>query len=219
MRIFHGENIIASRSSFLKCKEEAIKNGLQPVYFDFQQLTLADLATSVGSYSLLGGVNAVFIENFYSLRKTGSLKKDVVAYLESHTDAEIYLWESKDVSSQLKNYSSEIILFFKLPTQLFVFLDTFSPQILLPVLENIAPEQLLSLIAKQIQKLIQVKTNQFTGPSWQMKKLLHQSEKYSLPCLLGLHDKLVKIDQAQKNSSSPQSLSSALELWTLRAVQ
>ena len=219
MRILHGENIVASRAVYLGIKETAPKKGLQPQTWDGQEITLADLATAVNSVSLLGGVNALFIENFFSLRKTGAVKKDVTAFLLEHSDSETYLWESKDVSTQLRDFPPQIITLFKLPTQIFQFLDTFSPSLLPPVLENTAPEQLLALLAKQIQKLIQAKSGQLEGPDWQVKKILRQAEKYSLSRIVLLHDSLVKIDLKQKTSSSPHTLSSALELWALKAVQ
>lgn len=217
MLIFHGDNQVASRQDFLKVKDAALKSGKQIINLSGGKLTLSELASSVETVSLLGSVNAVFVDDFFSRRQSNE-KKEIVSYLQSSL-GDIFLWESKDQSAQLKSFSPTVIKKFDLPKYIFQFLDTLSLSTLHLALSTISPEQILALLAGHIHKLILAKEEVGDFPSWQLAKLRSQSSKFSLDQLSTFNFQLLTIDYKLKTSALPYDLSTALELWTLKLTR
>ena len=119
MTILHGDNQIASRNQFLTAKQEAAKHGLNIVDLSGDNLQVEQLIQATESKSLFGSANAVFIENLFSSRPSAT-KKQIIEYLIKCSNKQILIWESKDVSTQLKDMPS---LRFDLPKHIFKFLD------------------------------------------------------------------------------------------------
>ncbi len=214
MIIFHGDNQLASRQAFLHIKEQKRLSGNHNLDLSGTSLTLTDLATASQAVSLLGNVNSVFIEEFFA-RRLSNEKKLLTDYLLKHSDLNIYLWESKDQSTQLKSFPLTISQKFSLPKYLFQFLDTFSHSDLRRSLASASPEQILALLAGHLHKLILVKDGVADLPSWQLAKLKSQAAKYSINQLLTMTSELLSLDYRLKTSFLPYDLSAALELWVL----
>jgi|GEM_PF-3501703 len=213
MNIFHGDNRLASRQAFIEIKSQCRKEGFQVNDLNGSTLIYSDLIKATESISLLGTINAVFIEDFFS-RKTSNEKKLITEYLTNHLENPIYILETKDQSLQLKSFSEKVVKKFSLPKHLYSFLDTFSLDGLELALLSSAPEQILVLLSTHVHNLIMVKENCSDLPSWQKSKLIAQAGGYSLKHLISFNKLLLEIDFKQKNSLLPYPLSTALELWT-----
>jgi len=218
MIILHGDNQIASRQAFLALKQQAISAGKQVQEYSGDSLSLPQLVTAVESVSLFGTVNAVFVDGLFS-RRPSNEKKTLIAYLSDHPKADISVWEHKDVAAQVKTFAPASVRKFDLPKYLFVFLEHFTLPGLKQALTGSSPEQVFSLIVRQVRSLIMVKDNAGNLPAWQAGKLKSQAAGYSTEKLISLYRKLLAIDRAQKTSASPYGMETALELWVVEALQ
>ena len=216
MQIIHGDNQIASRAHYLGLKKKAESAGQQVVTLSGDSLTLSELVNSSSSTSLLGTEIIVFIEGLFS-RRPSNEKKALLSFLELHLDVQIYTWDDKDLSTQVKNYPVKNVTKFDLPKYVFQFIDTFSLPLFHKSLESSEPEMILGMLAKRISELMIVKTNPGHFPSWLSTKLKQQASKLSDDKLTLLSQQLLDIDYAQKTSTSPLNLKSSLEVWLVRA--
>ncbi len=180
MLILHGDNQIASRQALLTAKE-----GRPILEFMGSNLSLDQLVNAVETNSLFGQANTVVIEGIFSQR-VSSNKKSITEYLESHQDSDIIVWESKDISSQVKNFKN--IQKFDLPKYIFSFLDNPTIPGLHQVLQTMPPEQILASLATRAYKRVNTKWLQ----------------------------ELLVIDYKLKTGALPYDLTTALELWVAK---
>lgn len=210
MIIIHGDDILNSRSFYLSIKKDPY------IELNGNDLTLTVLKQNLGSTSLFGEIPVLIIENFFS-RRTSTEKTKIIDFLLSD-NYQIIFYDSKDISPQLKKFKPDVIKIFDLPKYLFRFLDTFSSDLLSKTLETLEPEIVLASLAKHLHNLILVKTGSLDLPGWQVQKFQSQASKYSLPKLINLNSLLLAVDLAQKTSTSPLSLSQALDLWCAKTI-
>lgn len=177
MLILHGDNQVASRQALLAAKE-----GRPILEFTGSDISLDKLVNAVETNSLFGQANTAVIEGIFSQRVSAN-KKTIVEYLESHQDSDILIWESKDVSSQIKNFKN--IQKFDLPKYIFGFLDNPTISGLHQVLQTMPPEQILASLATRAYKRANTKWLQ----------------------------ELLTLDYQLKTGSRPYDLTTALELW------
>jgi len=211
MLIIHGDNIIASREFFLIQKKSILSDVLE---LNGQELSYSRLVQALTTPNLFGEYPVIFIENFFS-RRPSNEKKQIIEYLKGLTQ-NIYIYESKDVSLQLKSFDSKNIKNFRHPKYIYSFLETLSLSDLKSCLSVDPPELIIGALAKHLHNLILIKENQGSLPDWQAAKLKSQAHKYSQEKLCQLSQSLLEIDYKQKTSASPQNLASALELWTIK---
>ncbi len=214
MIILHGENQVPSRQQLLEVKHQAVKAGKQLVELEGDS-SMDQIRAVVESNSLFGSSNLVIIENLFSSRPS-NLKKAVGEYLLRHTEAEIVIWEGKDVSTKIKDFDPRLVRRFDLPKYVFKFLEDLSLTNLQLSLHTAAPEQILALLASHLHKLILVKEGVANLPSWQLGKLKYQVTKFSVQQLQDLIAQLLDIDYAQKTSSLAYDLATALEIFVIR---
>ena len=177
MLILHGDNQVASRQALLAAKE-----GKPILEFMGSDLTLDHLVNAVETNSLFGQANTVIIEGIFSQRPSTN-KKAAVEYLEAHPDADIIIWEGKDVTTQLKNFKS--VQKYDFPKYIFSFLDSPTISGLHQVLQTMPAEQILASLATRAHKR--------ANTSW-LKSLLD-------------------LDYKLKTGALPYNLAAALELW------
>lgn len=214
MIILHGDNQVDSRKQLTLIKRSAVDKGLQLVELE-ANLGLDQLVSAVESNSLFGGVNTVVIEGVLSGRPSNE-RKAVISYLIQNQDKDVILWESKDVTTKLRDFNSKNVRRFDLPRYVFKFLDELSVNTLHLALSSAAAEQILALLAGHIGRLIMAKENQLNLPSWQLSKLKSQASKFSLDQLIKLNSQLLEIDYKTKTSQLPYDLATALELYVAR---
>src|SRR3989344_5342157 len=188
MLILHGDNQIASRERFLAARQEAQKQGLNVVELSGDQINLPGLTQAVESKSLFGSANAVFIEGLFSSRPSNA-KKQIIGYLSKKLNENIIIWESKEVTAQVKDLPSTK---FDLPKYIFNFLDNPALESFHKCLEVMPVEQIFASLATRVHKAL-------LGQG-RIAKNINPRE-------------LLDLEYKQKTSSPPYDLTSALEIW------
>lgn len=175
MFILHGDNQIASREALNLSKKDALV---------INDLSLDAIRQAVESESLFGNINQVIIENIFSSRPSNG-KKQIIEYLLANQKEDILIWESKDVTAQLREFSPQIIKVFAFPKYIFSFLDRPTIPGLHQVLQTMPPEQIFASLATRAHKQVNTKWLQ----------------------------ELLDVDYKIKTGTLPYDLSTALELW------
>ena len=201
MIILHGDNQITSRDHFLYAKHEAIKQGLNIVDLSGDSLQIGQLIQAVESKSLFGPANAVFIENLLSSRPSAA-KKELIKYIEKNQAESIIIWESKDVSSQLKTIDPKLTTKYDLPKHIFAFLDNPTVSTLHLALGTAPVEQIFASLCTRLHKVL-------LGQG-------HFTRQFSNSQLAILNSQLLDIDYKLKTGSLPYDLTAALELWLVK---
>jgi hypothetical protein len=214
MLIFHGENIIESRKAFLAERQKVIAAGNQVVELSGSELTLSQLQDHLSTTSMFGDT-VIFIENFFSSRPSNN-KKSLSQYLVSQLSSNLYFWDGKDVSLQLKSFSPQFIRKFDLPQYLFRFIDSLDLDLYWKSLSSAAPEQIFALLVSRFHQLIEYKSGVGSFSPWQLSKLKPQASKYSLQFLISSYLDLLHIDYSQKTSNSVSNLQDSLALWLVK---
>lgn len=175
MLILHGDNQTASRQAYLELKKDEFVLG---------EVTVDNLRQAIESKSLFGDINQVVVENVFS-SKPSNQKKMIIEYLRDHQSDTVLIWESKDVTTQLREFEVKNIKRFDFPKYIFGFLDHPTILGLHQVLQTMSSEQILASLTTRAHKQANAK--------W----------------LNGL----LTIDYKLKTGLFPYDLSTALELW------
>jgi len=183
MIIFHGEDQIRSRQAFLAKKQNQTVRELNG-----EDSILSDVINATRGESLFGGEKTVFIENLFSSRPSAR-KSEIVNFLQENQNMDIFVWECKDVSSQLKSFPANIIQKFDLPKVIFAFMDHPTVELLHTCLKSMPVEQIFASLVTRLYK--QEKT----------KDLLT----------------LLDLDYKNKTSQLPYDLAAGLELYIMKA--
>jgi hypothetical protein len=221
MLIIHGDNQPASREQLLVLKSNETAGGKYIVELEASSLNLNSLISALNSSSLLGNTASVFIQNLFTGRP-GKNKKEIVEYLQKNPKSDIFIWEGRDITRQLKDFPQSVIRKYSLGSDLFRFLDNLNVNSLQAALSNTPAEQIFILLADRIRKLIIIKEEALNKslamnlPAWQIKKLSRQATGYTIKQLAGGLDQLTQIDFLNKTSRLPYDLGVSLELWVLR---
>ena len=203
INIVHGDNVISSRQFVLSQVKD-------PLIFEAKTLTPEVLIQSLESSGLFGASRPVLINHLPS--------KELLTIISSHAEADIYLWHHKPLSkTALKPLGPKVkITEFKLPPSIFNFLDAPSLKSLHLAVKSNPIELIFYLFSRRISQLIQIKDNPDlvkTSP-WQKQKLLAQARSWTPEQLLNWHNRLLKLDFAQKSGQDPFSLLTGFEqLW------
>lgn len=190
MLILHGDNQIASRETFITQVKLAQGDNKHIVEFAGTSFGMADLIQSVESSSLFGQTSLTILEGFFSSRPSNA-KKEITSYLSAHSDSDILIWESKDVTAQLKDFSSNVIKKFDFPKHLFQFLDNPAIPSLHQTLTSLPAEMIFASLVTRMHK-------QLMAGNYALRT------KYL--SLLDLEYKL-------KTGLLPYDLTTGLELW------
>ena len=171
MLILHGDNQVASRQALLTAKE-----GKQILEFSGSDITVNQLHHAVSTNSLFGQTNTIVIERAFA-------KKDTADYLVQNQEADIIIWEPKDVSAKVKDFKN--VQKFDLSKHIFLFLDSPSLSSLHLALST-APAEVVfaSLVTRSYKR---------TNTKWLQE--------------------LLAIDYKLKSGALPYDLATALELW------
>lgn len=230
--IIHGDDISESRIFFqdLKLKHKDF------VLFDGGKITITDLVQNIEGSALFGNAKAIFIEEFLTkLKKTNKESKEILNFINKNAKSSTFiLWESKEI---LKRYFSEfkdaVIKIFKLPINIFLFLDNLKPKDSKNLLRlfhqaldsGIKEELILFMVQRQFRLLLslchpeQVLISQIDEVSrllpWQMEKLKKQAKLFSVSDLIRIYKKLYEIEIGQKTGASSLSLTQNIDFLIL----
>lgn len=207
-RIFHGDNHPASRQAL----NQAIKTeqGREVIKLDGSKINDTDLHQALESQSLFGQEKLVVIDKF------PTKLIDILAGYQGKTP--VFIWHDKALTpAQLKKLGNFKPQLFKIPATVFTFLDQLTIASFHQAVKTNTPEQIFYLLHRRVSQLIQAKDSpqQLKLADWQVKKLTHQTHRFSLNQLLKLHSQLLDIDIAIKTGRNFLPLDRTLELWLL----
>jgi len=219
--IIHGDDILQSRIYFqeLKHKQKDL------VLFDVNKLTITELVQNIEGSGLFGSAKTIFIEEFLTkFKQTDKESKEILDFIiKNSEDANFVLWESKEILKRdLSLFKSPIVKFFKLPKNVFLFLDNLKPgnsksllNLFHQALElGIKEELILFMIQRQFRILLALSDSNSAESidelirlaPWQIGKLEKQAKSFDINSLKKNYKKLYEIELAQKTGSSPLSL-------------
>lgn len=219
IKIFHGENLVASRQALMVLVKKAKKEGMEVVVLESRKATLAEVRLALTSDSLLGRNRLLIIENLLSGQTTAEKKKIIEYLVHQPFENDLVIWEEKEIA-RLPALPGVLVEVFKASRKIFPFLESLRPdnqkQMLTQLWEAKRTEEsemIFYMLIRQIRLLLLVKSAETTGlPSWQVQKLKTQASYFSLLQLKELYQKLLEIDYLQKTSGDPYLLSSRLDL-------
>jgi len=210
--LLHGENIEASRAEYNRLKDAIYEKEL----LDGKVLDETNLTQAISSGSMFGGEKTVFIDNLFGKlgRKTTRIEKLATIIRESVTP--VVLWEDKEVGiTVLRSLGKADVKLFKIPQNIFQFLDTLTAETYNRVSEP--PELVLFLLSKRIRQLIQIR-DEVTPEGlqgWQASKLTRQAKLFTMDRLLFMYKKLLDMEFSIKNGTSPFMLKELTEQFLI----
>ena len=229
--IIHGDDISASRKYFqdLKAKQKNI------VSFDGGKITITDLVQNIEGSSLFGDTKSIFIEELFAkLKKSEKSTKEMLNFIAQNSkDSNFVLWESKEILKRdLSLFKNPTVHIFKLPKNIFLFLDNLRPgnyksllNLFRQALEvGIKEEIILFMMQRQIRLLLALCHPERSEGSideisrlapWQLGKLERQAKLFDFPKLKKIYKKLYEIELAQKTGASSLSLSQNIDILLL----
>lgn len=223
--LIHGDDTAASRSFFIDRK----KRTAAPITLEVDKITLTEVVQILSGGGLFGEEKDLFIESLLTKKKKSAELTAILTELSDHKDANIYLWEGKEIDKRtltsLKNAENRL---FKLPQSLFQFLDSLSPgnPRLLPlfhqVLETVEPEMVFFMLIRQLRLLLalsdpgddMIEEGKHLAP-WQQTKLMKQVKQFDTQTLTDAYRKLYEIDLAAKTGALAIPLTASIDIWLL----
>lgn len=226
--IIHGDDTVASRKFFLELRQK-IDN---PFSFEGERLSLSDLIQIFEGAALFAQHKEIFIENFFSKRKSVKEVDEIVNLVQENLKvAQVYFWEGKELSkTQLPFFKNSIIKTFKHPQALFLFLDAIKPNngrslitLFHKALENSEKEIIFYMLVRQFRLLLALSDPSTGGQidevkrlaPWQKSKMQKQAKLFSQERLKELYKKLYEIDLAQKTGALNLSLEQAIDMFLI----
>lgn len=231
--IIHGDDISASRKFFqeLKYKQQSL------VLFDGSKITITDLVQNVEGSTLFQGStlssSAIFIEDLLTkAKKIDRDSKEILDFIAKNSKSSAFiLWESKEIQKRdLGLFKDAKIHIFKLPKNIFLFLDELTPgnsksllNLFHQALDSGIKEELISfMIQRQFRLLLALSD---PGNSqidelvrllpWQLGRLQRQAKLFSVSDLIRIYKKLYQIEIAQKTGASSLSLTQNIDFLLL----
>jgi len=222
--VIHGEDLSSSRQYYLDQKEKS-KNKVE---FLGTKLSLAELMQSMSGGSLFNDEKSIFIENLLGNKKTSDTKEIIDYIKQNHKDFDIYFWENTELSKTIiSQFKTQTIKLFKLPQNLFTFLDSIKPKnkknpvAFHKALENSNEELISYLLVRQFRLMLSLflEKNDIDEVKrlapWQKDKIKSQANLFKDEILIKSLKDLHKIDYLQKSGLSNLSLIQAIDIFLL----
>jgi len=223
MIILHGENTVLSRLKLQeKTNEFHQKNNGEIINLSAEQISLTDLKQALDSISLLNDQRLIVLENLFSGRKT-SHKEKIIDYLKNNQPDNLITWDGKKIDGRTISSFNAQVISFDIPSSVFKFLDSLIPgneknilSLFHQTIKEMPTEMLFFMLAKHWRLLIIAHDLGPQGlkgmPSWRQTKITEQAQRFKLPKLLLIYEKMLKIDYQQKTGKTPLSLICQLDL-------
>lgn len=227
--VIHGDDIAESRSYFLdlKSKEKDF------ISLDGGKTTIADLIQNIEGSGLFSDTKIIFIEEFLTKRKKADkdVKEILNFILKNSKDSTFVLWESKEIlKRELSLFKDAAVKIFKLPKNIFLFLDNLKPNNAKNLLNlfhqaldsGIKEELILFMLQRQFRILLALSDHGEESieevtrlAPWQMSKLEMQCKSFNIQKLKDIYKKLYEIEIGQKTGSLSLSLTQAIDFLLL----
>lgn len=229
LTLIHGDDIAASRNFLINLKE---KYKDIPI-LDGMSVSITDLTQILEGGGLFNEEKIVFIENFFTKKKTTSEYKSILNFLKSiSSSADVIVWEAKLIENSVINQlKGSTVRVFKLPQSLFAFLDGIKPgngkqlvQQFHDALVNSNEDAIFYMLIRQFRFLLafnekfnleltleEVKRMQ----DWQKTKIQRQAKLFSSVKLIQTYRNLLAVEKAYKTGGLPSSLSNSIDILLL----
>lgn len=227
--IIHGDDISQSRSYFqdLKKKQKNI------VSFS-SQITITDIVQNIEGSGLFSDTKNIVIEDFLTkLKKADGNAKQIINFIiKNSQEFNFALWESKEIlKKDLLQFKNAEIKNFKLPKNIFLFLDNLKPNNSKSLINlfhqaldsGIKEELILFMTQRQMRLLLAIPDSQndklieelIRIAPWQMEKLERQAKLFNKDNLKKIYKKLYEIEIAQKTGALSLSLVQTIDFLLL----
>lgn len=228
--IIHGNDISKSRDYFQELKQKH----KDFILFDGNKTTITDLVQNIEGSGLFGNTKTIFIEEFLTkLKKTNKESKEILDFIVKNIKSSTFiLWESKEILKRdLSLFKDADVKFFKLPKNIFLFLDNLRPNNSKNLLNlfhealnsGIKEELILFMLQRQFRLLLALSDPGNDSPidelvrlaPWQMGKLERQAKLFDQSSLKKIYKKLYEIEIGQKTGSLSLSLTQSIDFLLL----
>ncbi|NCN06287.1 MAG: hypothetical protein GW946_00395 [Candidatus Pacebacteria bacterium] len=224
MKIIHGSHEVHAHQALLLQLKQATTLGQVVKRLQAKTCSLADLELQLGEQDLFQKQKLIVLEQLHSLPKSAR-KTDLISYLQSHQDANVLLFEQKDLTaSELKKFLQAESQHFPTSSTLFKWLDCLGNkhqqkqalEYLTQAKQTDGIGFCFAMLARQVRLLLQVKDGRvIAGPPFVQAKLKKQAGQFTLTALLQLHQQLLEIDYQSKTNTSVLNTEQQLDLLTL----
>lgn len=221
LRIFHGDNTVASRAELNRTIDSAKTKGVQDVVrLQGKKISLNQLVQACETGSLFGTDRLIVIENLHANPSKTTLKQ-LTEYLSAINQQSelILLWANKTLTpGQLKGLANFTPQIFKISPVVFKLCDSLGtpPTSSLPLLKQAvqadSAEFVLAMLSRQVRLLLQTTDPNFKMAPWQIGKLKQQFQHIGESRIVDMHTKLAQIDWRIKSGQSAHGLEGELEL-------
>ncbi|MCL2110452.1 hypothetical protein FWH30_02640 [Microgenomates group bacterium] len=219
--ILHGENTdqIGGRSQGIIAGYVA-KGFMVKRLDDWGKMTGEKLREETQTDNLFGGKTLIVSEHLHSLpmgkRRTGLIDELSELYRSGLVEDLLLIEKKKLTALMLKKFSGAKVELFEPSKLMWRFLGNldFNDYQTLIEKEGLEPFYILAMVNRQINLLIQVKSEHpMRMAPWQMRSLEEQARKFSLKQLLAARHELVEIEYRAKTQSKEQPLEYVLGRW------
>lgn len=209
--VFHGDDIINSRRAYSDKIRQYVNENYEIIRIEGKNIDDNFLHINLYSPALFTVRRVIAIDCLFSLPKNET-KDKIITLLNDRDENEVVIWENKEVDSRKQPAIFQFIPF-KLPNDLFIFLDQLNPVnitgsllMLEKLLYQIDESYIFLMLVRQVRLLLLVKGGE-TGnlQSWQVAKLKHQSDSFTTLQLISFYRRLRDIDYRQKTSQTVTS--------------
>lgn len=228
--IIHGDDLTLSRNYFLDLKQKQ----KDAISLDGGKITITDLVQNIEGSSLFGDTKTIFIEDLLTkLKKTDKAAQEILNFVAKNSkESTFVLWESSVLLKRdLSIFEDAIIKIFKLPKNIFLFLDNLKPNNSKNLLNlyhqalssGIKEELILFMLQRQFRMLLALSEPSVNEPieelmrlaPWQMGKLDRQAKFFDHQSLKKIYEKLYKIEIGQKTGGLSLSLTQTIDFLLL----
>ena len=222
--IIHGDDVVSSRNYLLELKKESEN----PIQFSKDGLSYLDILQTLKGRQLFEEQKNIFIENLLSNKKNVSESEKILDLIGKNSkEFNVYFWEgTEQTQASLKLFSDAKIKLFKIPQNLFNFLDNIKPNSKENVinfhkaLETTEANAIFYMMIRQFRLLIALTENSDSIDEtkrlapWQKDKLKRQAIFFSIDKLKKIYNELFKIDLKTKTGEITD-LTRAIDIFLL----
>lgn len=223
--VIHGDDIASSRKYFTGLRTQSSTS------FDGVKLEISDLVQALEGGSFFNDEKTIFIDNLISKRKQSKELEEITAYLKKNDKNKIYIWEEKEIlKTALGKLGKPDVKLFKIPKNIFLFLETISPNNSLSsikmfheLIKNSEPEFVFAMIVRQFRILLAIKDLKSSEAidevkrlsDWQIRKISSQAGLFTIEKLKNVYKRIGEIDLGLKTGSLNLNITQAIDIFLL----
>lgn len=229
--IIHGDDIVSSRNFFLDLK----KSSDNPITINEKNLNFTTILQLLKGSGLFDEQKDIFIEELLSSKKIIADSEKIIDLIKNSKDRNVNFWEKNELTkTNLSAFPNAKVKLFKVPQNLFYFLDNIKPNNKNNVinfhktLDSTDADAVFYMMLRQFRLLIVLRSQDLalSGTDdlqideikrlapWQKDKLKRQASFFSAGELKSIYNKLFEIDLKIKVGEIT-NLSRAIDIFLL----